>query len=200
MATIKSIVARNLAELRKDEELTQGALAKMLNYSDKAVSKWECGDSLPDLETLMTLAKFYGVTLDYLVTENPEKREKKGKDNADVRLMWNRIILSSIIVVSVFLIATIVFVYENIRGSQIFSWRAFLWSFPLSSLTLLLFMRRWKTENLIPLVTRSILVWSLVTCVYLQIAIYSFWYVFLVGIPIQILIVLSYVFKTTKNQ
>lgn len=200
MATIKSIVARNLAELRKDEELTQGALAKMLNYSDKAVSKWECGDSLPDLETLMTLANFYGVTLDYLVTENPEKSKKVNGKKADVRLMWNRIILSSIIVVSVFLIATIVFVYENMRSLDFFSWRVFLWALPLSALALLVFMRRWKIENLIPLITRSVLVWSLVSCVYLQIAIYSFWYVFLVGIPIQILIVLSYIFKTTRSQ
>ena len=199
MATIKSIVAHNLANLRKEENLTQGALARMLNYSDKAVSKWECGDSLPDLETLLTLSEFYGVTLDYLVSENPEKRDKNEDKKAEMQLLSNRIIISSIVVVAVFLIATIVFVYENLVGSAVFSWRAFLWAVPLSALVLLLFMHRWKTKNILPLIARSIFVWSMVTCVYLQIAIYTFWYVFLVGVPIQILVILSYIFKTTRN-
>ena len=133
MANIKSIVAKNLTELRKEENLTQGALAKMLNYSDKAVSKWECGDSLPDLETLKNLAEFYGVTLDYLVSENPEKRDKKNEDKNNLRLFGNRIIISSIVVVSVFLIATLVFVYESMLEKTFFSWRAYLWALPFSA-------------------------------------------------------------------
>ena len=198
MANIKSIVAKNLTELRKEENLTQGALAKMLNYSDKAVSKWECGDSLPDLETLKNLAEFYGVTLDYLVTENPEKRDKKNEDKNNLRLFGNRIIISSIVVVSVFLIATLVFVYESMLELTFFSWRAYLWALPISAFFLLLFLRRWKTEPIYILIARSVLLWSLVTCVYLQIAIYSFWYVFLVGIPVQILIILTHLLRTSK--
>ena len=198
MANIKSIVAKNLTELRKEENLTQGALAKMLNYSDKAVSKWECGDSLPDLETLKNLAEFYGVTLDYLVSENPEKRDKKNEDKNNLRLFGNRIIISSIVVVSVFLIATLVFVYESMLEKTFFSWRAYLWALPISAFFLLLFLRRWKTEPIYILIARSVLLWSLVTCVYLQIAIYSFWYVFLVGIPVQILIILTHLLRTSQ--
>ena len=196
MTNVKSTVAHNLAELRKEENLTQGALAKILNYSDKAVSKWECGDSLPDLETLLKLAEFYGVTLDYLVTESPEKRNKTDNRKADVMLTWNRAILSSIVVVAIFLIATLVFVYQYIKDVNY--WIAFLWAIPLSSLAILFFMRRWKIRNLIPVIFRSVFVWSLVACIYLQIANYSFWYVFLVGVPIQLLIVLSYILKTTR--
>ena len=70
---LKSIVANNLTELRKEKGLTQIQLAELFNYSDKAVSKWERGDTLPDLETLKALADYYQVTLDYLVHEGSRK-------------------------------------------------------------------------------------------------------------------------------
>ena len=198
MENVKKIIAQNLANLRKEENLTQGALAKKFGYSDKAVSKWECGDSMPDIEVLVTLAEFYHVSLDYLINENPSNRDKEENKNADILLFRNRIILTFIVVVAVFLVATLVFVYENLIDTSLFSWRAFLWAIPLSSFIMLIFMRRWKINNLITIITRSILLWSLLTCVYLQIAIYTFWYVFLLGIPIQILIILSHLFRTTK--
>ena len=44
-STVKMIVAKNLIELRKRKNLTQGELAEMLNYSDKTISKWENGVS-----------------------------------------------------------------------------------------------------------------------------------------------------------
>ena len=53
--TIKNIVAKNLIELRKSRNLTQSELAEMLNYSDKTISKWENGDSLPDISVLAAL-------------------------------------------------------------------------------------------------------------------------------------------------
>ena len=166
MDNIKKVVAQNLVNLRKEEKLTQSALAKMLNYSDKAVSKWECGDSLPDLETLATLAKFYNVTLD-LITENPEAREKKDVNKDDIMLIRNRIIISFIVVVAVFLVASLVFVFENMRETSFFSWKAFLWAIPISSIALLICTRKWKIENQIPMIVSSILLWSLLTCFYL---------------------------------
>ena len=48
----KALVAKNLANYRKINNLTQLDLAEKLSYSDKAISKWERGESLPDLYTL----------------------------------------------------------------------------------------------------------------------------------------------------
>ena len=48
----------------------------MFGYTDKAISKWEKGDTLPDVETLYQLASFYGVTIDYLTNDIPlEEKE-----------------------------------------------------------------------------------------------------------------------------
>ena len=69
MNDIKTIVAHNIAELRKASNMTQLELAEKLNYSDKAVSKWEHGDSIPDVTVLLEIADLFGVTLDFLVRE-----------------------------------------------------------------------------------------------------------------------------------
>ena len=56
MEDVRGALAANLAELRKEENLTQAEFAARFNYSDKAVSKWERGDSLPDVVMLKTIA------------------------------------------------------------------------------------------------------------------------------------------------
>ena len=62
MADVKITFAQNLISLRKQMKLTQIELAEKLNYSDKAVSKWERGESIPDVTVLMDIAKTFGVT------------------------------------------------------------------------------------------------------------------------------------------
>ena len=60
---LKAIVAKNLVALRKNAGFTQIELAEKLNYSDKAVSKWERGESLPDIETMKRIADLYCVSV-----------------------------------------------------------------------------------------------------------------------------------------
>ena len=70
MSEIKPIIAKNIASLRTSAGLTQLELAEKLNYSDKAVSKWERGESTPDVAVLTHIADLFGVPLDYLVRED----------------------------------------------------------------------------------------------------------------------------------
>lgn len=67
MDELKDTIAKNLVELRTRSRLTQVQLASMLNYSDKAVSKWERGEAVPDLRVLIKLSEIYGVTVDDIV-------------------------------------------------------------------------------------------------------------------------------------
>ena len=55
---IKSNFSKNLIRLRKSHNLTQLQLAEQINYSDKAISKWEVGSVLPDIETMITISEF----------------------------------------------------------------------------------------------------------------------------------------------
>ena len=64
MKDLRKIIGDNLTELRKRRGLTQLELAEKFNYTDRAVSKWENGDTLPDVEVLYQLCEYYGVTMD----------------------------------------------------------------------------------------------------------------------------------------
>ena len=66
MENLNFIIAKNLTNLRKKNKLTQLELAKLLNYSDKAVSKWENGESVPGIDVLCRIGEIYNVSLDYL--------------------------------------------------------------------------------------------------------------------------------------
>lgn len=104
MRDLKEIIAGNLTKLRQDAGLTQLQLAEMLNYSDKAVSKWERGESIPDLRVLIQLAEIYHITVDDIVKEHSEKPVKP-----KVNLKKKRLLISLLSAGLVWVVATVVF-------------------------------------------------------------------------------------------
>ena len=78
------LVGENLAKYRKFNNYTQIALAEKINYSDKAVSKWEKGECLPDVYVLKQLADLYGVTVNDLIT--PNKKPKASLQSPSMNL------------------------------------------------------------------------------------------------------------------
>ena len=67
MDNLKLIIAQKLVALRKGNSMTQIELAEKLDYSDKAISKWERGESLPSVVVLKRIADVFGVTVDYFI-------------------------------------------------------------------------------------------------------------------------------------
>ena len=72
----QNTLGNKLYGLRKKANLSQEEFAEKLNISRQAVSKWECGESLPDTENLIKISKLYGVSLDELIDNNA--KEQKG--------------------------------------------------------------------------------------------------------------------------
>lgn len=169
--TVKMIVAKNLIELRKRKNFTQGELAEMLNYSDKTISKWENGDSLPDISVLASLAEIYGITLDDLIHENAAEKVADKAEEKKALERYNQWIILSLSVVVVFLIATLIFVYLKLKAN-IDYWQAFVWAVPVSCLALLWKNRKSekgiKMSKVYRAVVLSVLCWSLLAAVYLQ--------------------------------
>lgn len=66
-------LAENITEFRKKRGLTQAQLAEALNMTPAAVSKWETGAALPDLNTLIALADFFRLPMDDLLGRTLEK-------------------------------------------------------------------------------------------------------------------------------
>ena len=65
---MKKIIGETIARLRKDKGLTQKELADQLYISNKTISKWENGTSLPDIQATIDIAKYFNVSIDELLT------------------------------------------------------------------------------------------------------------------------------------
>ena len=183
MENIREIIGENLASLRKEAKLTQLELAEKFNYSDKAVSKWEKGDTIPDIETLYNLCQFYGVTLDYLTHKGSpsEKQEYILQKKGDFR---KKVLITLLLLMIVWMIATIAFVYTSIGMNQGY-WQSFIWAVPASCLLVLGVNRRLFRSSTLSLVCESIGIWSLLASFYFSFSIWSLWPIFLLGIPLQ---------------
>ena len=84
MENIREVISKNLISLRKQNKLTQIELGKKINYSDKAVSRWEKGEVLPDIEILQTISNIYDVPLTYFFTEHLTKEEQSKKTKNEI--------------------------------------------------------------------------------------------------------------------
>ena len=190
---VKATVAENLTNLRKSKNLTQSDVAKALNYSDKSVSKWEHADSLPDISILARLAEMYGVTLDYLISANAKEDIEALNNQREKQKNMSYIITTILMSVAVvYLIAAVVFVYSIlILKLDPPLWQAFVWGVPLSAFILLYFNRKWLKNTVLKVVASSVASWSLLVGIYLQFLNYRLWLIFIIGIPIQIIILLG---------
>ena len=169
MDDVRGALAANLAELRKEENLTQAEFAAQFNYSDKAVSKWERGDSLPDVVMLKTIAG--------------------GEKQHDAYLM-SKVLIAAMWVTMVWVVAVVVFLYSQFSIGKMY-WMAFVWAVPVSFAVAFLFSRHWEGETTLQCVFSSLFVWSTITAFYFQYLQYNIWAVFFVGVPVQIALILG---------
>lgn len=79
-----------LLELRKNANMTQNDLADKLNVSRQAVSRWEMGTAMPDVDNLIAMSDLFGVSLDYLLKDQvPQKHVASARWEAPLREYWS---------------------------------------------------------------------------------------------------------------
>lgn len=186
---IKQIIAKNLANLRKNKKITQTELAEQFGYSDKAISKWENGDTLPDIQTLYQLCEFYNVTLDFLVSEQSFDEKIKYINHLNKRVIINNSLIELLYCSFVWILAVIIYVYLY-TFSEINYWQIFIWALPATTIVMLLFTKVWK-QKLYTFIVRSLFFWTLVTACYVQFIEYNIWPLFFLMIPIQVALILT---------
>ncbi len=199
MNDLKSIIAKNISDLRKERGMTQLQLAEHLNYSDKAISKWERGESVPDITVLVKIAELFSVTVDYIVTEEHtaeqieqlESHEKLKAKNAQA-LHNNRKAITGIAIQAVWLVAIICFVpisliWPNGDGK----WLCFVWAVPASAIVWLVFNSIWFNQRRNYLIV-SILMWSIFACLNFTLSIFNIniYHIYLLGLPGELIIIL----------
>ena len=190
MEDIKIIIATNIAELRKANKLTQLELAEKLNYSDKAISKWERGEAIPDVTVLKEIAVLFDVTLDYLVSADHDGSDAPPRQSA--RKLRNRALITGMSVLLVWFVATFCFVTTDfaIVGTKV-HWLSFVWAVPVSMIVWLVFNSVWFNKHRNFLII-SLLVWSFIIALFLTLLPFRlyFWQMFILGIPAQIIILM----------
>lgn len=132
--TLRKTVGKNIALYRKSHRDTQAALGQKLNYTDKAVSKWERGESLPDIYVLSRIAALYGVSVGVLIGESKPELQ----DSPHLHLyVW---LLSMALA---FLIGTVLIVAFEIADVAFNGWLFLLYAAALSALLSVIFTMLW---------------------------------------------------------
>lgn len=183
-------IGKNITRLRKMANLTQLELAEKLNYSDKSVSKWEQGNGIPDVRILMQIAQIFGVSLDDLVNEHETEKVVPKQTKRTQRLVT---VLSSAGLC--WLVAVVLFVLLGIFAPTLpMRWLTFVYAVPASSIVVLVFSCIWRYK-LVRIISMSVLVWSILACIYLTFLSANIWLIFLIGIPLQILALFFFVWR-----
>jgi len=193
---IKAIVAKNLIKYRKQANLTQLDLAKKLNYSDKAISKWERGEAIPDIYVLKQIADLYNIELENLLHQETtiEKIQSFTK---------NRYVILTLSIVLVWLLAMITFVVLMIffpdRYNQYLA-LPFVIAIPVSFILAVIFNSIWGSR-IYNMVFVSGINWGVgVTLVVSLVPLFpNVIYVYLICAIFEILIVLWYMLDSKRN-
>lgn len=171
---LKIRVGANIARLRKSRGLTQAELAERINYSDKAVSKWERAESLPDVLTLICLAEQLGTDMNTLTglqpaspepvsipepASVPEQPPVKKKPIADRGVIQK---LSSILVWVVALFLYMVLDEFGVKNL----WLLFVVAVPANAIVLLSLRSAWKLYGMNRILI-SVIMWGFLLVIYL---------------------------------
>ncbi len=209
---LKQQLGKNIAAYRKQRSgMTQAELAAKLNYSDKAVSKWERGESIPDVLTLVALADQFGVTVNDLL-EDPvalptgtpgtlekamtQVSEKALKRKADKNII---LALSSLLVWFVALLFFVVISSFDIP----YSWLAFLYAIPADAIVRLSLRSAWRDFRWNRMLI-SVIVWGCLLSIHASLWVFlgvNVWKIYLLGIPGQVAIILWFrMFRPVKGE
>lgn len=189
------IVAENLISLRKGKHLTQQELAEKIGYSDKLVSKWESAKSIPTVDKLMQLAQFYDVPLDSIVAKDGCKKSIMNPQHD--KNMANKVVIMAMAATFMLFVAVAVFVNSIMTGSDVI-WISFIYMIPAIGLIDAILDFKFYGKNVALWILLSIFVWGLLFAVAIHFFYYyqqNIFYILLVGLPLQIVIILLGQFK-----
>ena len=191
MDELKPVIASNLIRLRQQAGMTQADLGKKLNYSDKAISKWERAESLPDVYVLSCLAALYGVTVDDILRPAETWEIRAQKEAAEAR-RFSATVVSLVAVAGIWTTAVTIFVILWLAlGSAQWLWLVFTTAVPVSLIALLVFNSLWNHGRGNVLLVMA-LVATLIAAIYLFLLPFNPWQLFLILAPAEVLVFFSF--------
>ncbi len=181
---IKQIFGENLSHLRKEKNITQQTLADYLNYSPKAISKWERGEAIPEAEVLLKIADYFNVTIDFFFHKDSISNRQNyiPEQVKDKNLLFTTILMVTV----VWSIISVIYTYILLMKSES-RMVLFLWGLPATALVVAIAYR--KKPRRFQAVILSILLWTFLASLFVELlSTYNMYLIFVVGIPAQIAI------------
>lgn len=193
-SNVRKNIAKNISDLRKQNGLTQSDLGEKLSFSDKTVSKWEIGDSTPDIEVLCRICDFFNISLNDITKENAvEKSSEQVRRNLKNDFV-NHLLMMFLSIIFVLLTATVIFVSLTIV-KNIYYWKVFVWAVPFCSWVFYSYTKKQLRSRTLKVISLSVVVWTILGSIYVQLLRYNLWPIFLLGAPLQMMILLSRFFR-----
>ena len=198
MADVKSTVAKNITELRIINNMTQAELAEKLHYSDKTVSKWERGESTPDISVLVEIADLFGVSLDHLAREVNIDEEVKVKKHSET--VYNHRVIIYLSEGLVGFIALLAFTLTSLVSSATFQYLYFVYALPVVMIIRLIFNSIWFNPRNNYLII-SLLMWSVLAAIHVTFLYFkiNIGLIYLLGVAGEIIIILWSFIKKPKK-
>ena len=198
MKDLKEIVAKNITELRQSAKLTQLELGNAISYSDKAVSKWERGESVPDAYVLLKLADIFGVTVDYILKDHGEGITVKVKKRINYTSIF------SLIVIAVWTVFSIAFLCTHLSGHSYPL--LFVYSTVITLILAVVFNSLWGNKRYNLLLVSALVVSIIATLYFIFLfAGHNLWQVLLLALPATGIVICCFkvkipTFLRTKNK
>ena len=196
---LRARIGANIAAYRKRLGLTQAGLAEKLNYSDKAVSKWERGESVPDVVTLMGIAQELGTTVNELLSDpnelpadtGPVEKTMERVVQRTLKRKANKNIILGLSSILVWFVALLLFVVLSSLWIP-YTWLAFIYAVPANCIVMLSLRSAWQDFRWNRALISGIM-WGGLAALYMTLLVLvdiNIWKLFLLGIPGQIAILL----------
>ncbi len=189
-------IAHNLVRYRKQANITQAQLAEKLNYSDKAVSKWERGEGTPDIFVLKQIADIYGIEIQELL-------ERQDKLTFSRSILKNKSVIVILSTGLVWVVATFAYVLTSLLlpNKLEHTWRAFTYAIPVSFIVLLVFCCIWG-KKIYRLILIDLLIWSLTLVIFLELndLIQNMYFIFFIPIPVTILLLIWCIAESKRSR
>lgn len=159
---LEDIIAHNLMNLRKQKGLTQEELGNELGYTFQAVSRWETGKSLPNAIMIKKIADYFGVSLDYLYTQQDITISKEQEEKLNKKEKVIKISMISVLVFFVLGMLGMVIGCFNINGLTGILWTTLALLIIALIITYVYRLKRFQ------LLAQSILLWNFAFCIFYQ--------------------------------
>ena len=179
---LRDIFAKNLIALRTESKMTQLELGNAISYSDKAISKWERGEAIPDAYVLMKLSKIFGVTVDYLLHDHNGRARTKRTNYASV---------SALTVIGIFTAFAIAYISVYLATGLNY-WLFFLYALIISLITLTIFNSLWGKRALTVYIVCVLAAVTVLTVYCILLPVGNFWPILCLIVPIDLIIICGF--------